>query len=74
MATPQHWSFALAPVQPRAKARPRWLDQHGRFTCDPAKALRVIHLEAAANRLHTFLAARGRPTKTLERLQVVPSP
>lgn len=74
MAAPQHWSFALNPSRPRSKARPRWLDQRGGFTCDPAKALRVIHLEAATGRLHTFLAARGRPAKTLERLQVVPAP
>jgi|LakMenEpi03Aug12_release.lakeMendotaPanAssembly.Ray.scaffolds.fasta_scaffold865746_2 hypothetical protein len=67
----QLWSVSLA--SPRTR-RPRWLAENGRFTSDPARALRLVSPEVAAQRLQRFLQIHGREPAIMERLQLVPAP
>lgn len=68
---PNLWSVSLA--SPRTR-RPRWLAENGRFTSDPARALRLVSPEVAAQRLQRFLQIHGREPAIMERLQLVPAP
>ena len=68
---PNLWSVSLA--SPRTR-RPRWLAENGRFTSDPARALRLVSPEVAAQRLQRFLEIHGRELAIMERLQLVPAP
>lgn len=67
----QLWSVSLA--SPRTR-RPRWLAENGRFTSDPARALRLVSPEVAAQRVQRFLQIHGREPAVMERLQLVPAP
>lgn len=66
-----HWSLILA--SPRTR-RPRWLSESGRLTSDPARALRLVSPEVAAQRLQQFLQMRGWGPEGSERFQLVPAP
>jgi hypothetical protein len=65
------WSLILA--SPRSH-RPRWLSESGRLTSDPARALRLVSPEVAAQRLQQFLQMRGWGPEGIERFQLVPAP
>ncbi|MFM7266443.1 MAG: hypothetical protein ACKOZW_12815 [Cyanobium sp.] len=65
------WSVSLA--SPRTR-RPRWLGENGRFTSDPARALRLVSPEVAAQRVQHFLEIHGWEPVVMERLQLVPAP
>ena len=67
----QLWSVSLA--SPRTR-RPRWLAENGRFISDPARALRLVSPEVAAQRVQRFLEIHGRELAIMERLQLVPAP
>lgn len=67
----QRWSITLA--SPRIR-RPRWLTENGRFTSDPAKALRMMNPEVAVRRLHQYMELRGWPSEAMERFRLVPAP
>ena len=67
----QLWSVSLA--SPRTR-RPRWLAENGRFTSDPARALRLVSPDVAAQRVQRFLQIHGREPAVMERLQLVPAP
>lgn len=67
----QRWSITLA--SPRLR-RPRWLTENGSFSCDPAKALRMVNPDVAVRRLHNYMKLRGWSTETLERFRLVPAP
>ena len=74
MAAPSgshHWSVSLASSRGR---RPRWLAENGRFTSDPARALRLVSAEVAAQRLQQYLRIHGKEPSLMERLMLVPSP
>ncbi|MFN5194127.1 MAG: hypothetical protein ACK5E6_06825 [Cyanobacteriota bacterium] len=62
------------PATPQARSRRRWLDENGRFTTDPAKAMRVANPEAAVVRLQTYAAVRGWKAQAIEKLRMVPAP
>lgn len=68
---PNLWSVSLA--SPRTR-RPRWLGDNGRFTSDPARALRLVSPEVAAQRVQHFLQIHGWEPAVMERLQLVPAP
>jgi hypothetical protein len=70
MAT-NHWSLVLASPLTR---RPRWLSESGRLTSDPARALRLVNPEVAAQRMQQFLQMRGWGPEGIERFQLVPAP
>lgn len=65
------WSVSLASTRSR---RPRWLAENGRFTSDPARALRLVSADVAAQRLQQYLRIHGKEPSLMERLQLVPSP
>lgn len=73
-STTRQWSVALQPSRPGQARRCRWLTDQGVFTADPAKALRVVNAEAAAQRLQIFVELRGWPLRAVERLRLVPAP
>ena len=56
MAPVQRWSVTLAGPRHR---RPRWLDEDGHFSADPARALRLSSPEVAVQRIQEFLALHG---------------
>jgi len=71
MAGINHWSITLAGGRAR---RPRWLTVNGRFSSNPALALRLVTPEVAARRVQTYMKLRGWPTEAMERFVLVPSP
>ncbi len=71
MALPHRWSLALVSGGSR---RIRWLTETGHFSSDPAKALRLINAEVAAQRVHAFMALRGWDITVMERFQLLPAP
>jgi hypothetical protein len=71
MALPHRWSLALVSGRTR---RIRWLTETGHFSSDPAKALRLINPELAAQRVQAFMALRGWDVTVMERFQLVPAP
>jgi hypothetical protein len=71
MAGIQYWSISLAGGATR---RPRWLTESGRFSSNPALALRLVSQEVAARRVQTYMKLRGWPTETMERFVMAPSP
>jgi len=71
MAPNHHWSVILAASRGR---RPRWLDENGQLTTDPARALRLVSPEVAARRVQAFLEIHGWSNVVLERFRLVPSP
>ena len=71
MAPTHHWSVILAASRGR---RPRWLDENGQLTTDPARALRLVSPEVAARRVQAFLEIHGWPNDVLERFRLVPAP
>jgi len=71
MAGINHWSITLAGGRTR---RPRWLTVNGRFSSNPALALRLVSPEVAARRVQTFMKLRGWPSEAMERFHLVPSP
>jgi hypothetical protein len=66
-----HWSVILA--SPRSR-RPRWLSESGRLTSDPARALRLVSPEVAAQRLQQYFQIRGWDPEGMERFLLVPAP
>jgi hypothetical protein len=71
MADPHRWSVTLAGSDHR---RPRWLDENGHFSSDPARALRLASPEIAVQRIQTFLALHGSKADLIERFRLVPAP
>lgn len=71
MALPHRWSLALVSGRTR---RIRWLTETGHFSSDPAKALRLINPELAAQRVQAFMALRGWDVTVMERFQLLPAP
>ena len=71
MAGIHHWSVSLASGRSR---RPRWLTENGRFSSNPAQALRLVSLDVAAQRMQAYGAIRGWPHEAMERFRLVPSP
>jgi hypothetical protein len=65
-----HWSLSL--VSPRS-GRPRWLSESGRLTSDPARALRLVSPEVAAQRLQQYFQIRGWDPAGMERFLLVPA-
>ncbi len=65
------WSVRLVS---RRTQRPRWLAENGRLTSDPARALRLLSPELAAQRAQHFLRLHGSDPVLLERFQLVPAP
>lgn len=65
------WSVTLA--SPRSR-RPRWLSESGRLTADPARALRLVSPEVAAQRLQHYFQIRGWNAEGMERFLLVPAP
>jgi hypothetical protein len=79
MAPANRWSVELMPLPKRPAAPPsrrrrRWLDENGRFTTDPARALQVVNPDAAVVRLQSYAALRGWKDKAIEKLRMVPAP
>jgi len=71
MAPVHRWSVTLAaPPQ----GRPRWLDENGHFSSDPARALRLASPEIAVQRIQAFLELHGSEPSTIERFRLVPAP
>ncbi len=54
--------------------RARWLSESGRLTSDPARALRLVSPEVAAQRVQQFLRIHGWEPEVIERFQLVPAP
>ncbi|MFM7267435.1 MAG: hypothetical protein ACKOZT_02445 [Cyanobium sp.] len=72
MARPPHrWSITLAASSDR---HPRWLDENGHFSSDPARALRLASPEVAVQRVQAFLSLHGWAPTVLDRFRLVPSP
>ena len=71
MAGIHHWSVSLASER---SSRPRWLTENGRFSSNPASALRLVSAEVAAKRVQAFMAIRGWPQEAMERFRLVPAP
>ncbi len=71
MAGIRHWSVSLASER---SCRPRWLTENGRFSSNPASALRLVSPDVAAKRVQAFIAIRGWPQEVLERFRLVPAP
>ncbi|MCX5969024.1 MAG: hypothetical protein NTV57_15595 [Cyanobacteria bacterium] len=71
MAGIHHWSVSLASER---SCRPRWLTENGRFSSNPASALRLVSAEVAAQRLQAYGAIRGWPQEAMERFRLVPAP
>lgn len=71
MAQPQRWSVTLVASGNR---HPRWLDENGHFSSDPARALRLVSPEVAVKRVQTFMALHGWDPVVLERFRLVPAP
>ncbi|MEB3265742.1 MAG: hypothetical protein VKN13_03920 [Cyanobacteriota bacterium] len=79
MVGERRWSVELMPLPKRTVATPaplrrRWLDENGRFTSDPARALQVANPDAAVVRLQSYAALRGWKTRAIEKLRMVPAP
>ncbi len=71
MGQVHRWSVTLAgPPQ----GRPRWLDENGHFSCDPARALRLASAEIAVQRIQAFLELHGSHPAMIERFRLVPAP
>lgn len=71
MPRPHRWSVTLAAGSGR---HPRWLDENGQFSSDPARALRLASPEVAVQRIHDFLLLHGVDLAVLNRFRLVPSP
>jgi hypothetical protein len=71
MAHPHRWSVTLATAGDR---HPRWLDENGHFSSDPARALRLASPEVAVQRVQTFLELHGLDPAVMERFRLVPAP
>jgi hypothetical protein len=71
MAAVHRWSVTLAGSGHR---RPRWLDEDGHFSADPARALRLASPEVAVQRIQAFLALHGSKGDRIERFRLVPAP
>ena len=71
MAHPHRWSVTLAAAGDR---HPRWLDENGHFSSDPARALRLASPEVAVQRVQTFLELHGWDPAVIERFRLVPAP
>ncbi|MFZ0406619.1 MAG: hypothetical protein WAM11_00700 [Cyanobium sp.] len=71
MAGIRHWSVSLASGR---SSRPRWLTENGRFSSNPARALRLVSPDVAAKRVQAYMAIRGWPHEVMERFRLVPSP
>jgi hypothetical protein len=52
----------------------RWLDENGRLSVDPTRALRLVSPEVAARRLQAYLQLHGWPIEATERFRIVPAP
>jgi len=65
------WSVSLASGR---SCRPRWLTENGRFSSNPARALRLVNPDVAAQRVQAYMAMRGWPHEVMERFRLVPSP
>ena len=71
MAHPHRWSVTLAASGLR---HPRWLDEDGHFSSDPARALRLAAPEVAVQRVQMFLEIHGWDPAVIERFRLVPAP
>lgn len=75
MAAVHRWSVTLAGSGPGSEHRhPRWLDEDGRFSADPSRALRLASPEIAVQRIQAFLALHGNKGDRIERFRLVPAP
>jgi hypothetical protein len=75
MAAVHRWSVTLACSGPGTEHRhPRWLDEDGRFSADPSRALRLASPEIAVQRIQAFLALHGNKGDRIERFRLVPAP
>lgn len=71
MAHPHRWSVTLAAA---GRRHPRWLDENGHFSSDPARALRLAAPEVAVQRVQSFLELHGWDPAVIERFRLVPAP
>ncbi|MEB3158828.1 MAG: hypothetical protein VKK03_05135 [Synechococcus sp.] len=71
MPRPHRWSVTLVASSGR---HPRWLDENGHFSSDPARALRLSAPEVAVQRLQEFMELHGWQVDVLNRFRLVPSP
>ena len=71
MEHPHRWSVTLAAAGHR---HPRWLDENGHFSSDPARALRLSAPEVAVQRVQSFLELHGWDPAVIERFRLVPAP
>jgi hypothetical protein len=71
MGQVHRWSVTLAGP---GQGRPRWLDENGHFSADPARALRLASPEIAVQRIQAFLELHGSHPGMIERFRLVPSP
>jgi len=71
MVRPHRWSITLVASSDR---HPRWLDENGHFSSDPARALRLASPEVAVQRVQEFLRLHGWDPAVLDRFRLVPAP